>query len=79
MNIKNSSAKAAPRVSVDLSPQLNARLEKIVADHVIYSKTDILRRAFALFDVAVEAKDAGHRLGVFDEQGKLVKEIVGLL
>lgn len=67
-----------PRVSVDLSPQLNARLEQIVAEHKL-SKIDVMRRAFALFDVAVQAREKGQRLGVFDEEGKLVKEIVGLL
>lgn len=68
----------SPRVSVDLSPQLNARLEQIVAEHKL-SKIDVMRRAFALFDVAVQARDKGQRLGVFDDDGKLVKEIVGLL
>lgn len=67
-----------PRVSVDLSPQLNARLEQIATRHKL-SKIDVMRRAFALFDVAVQAREKGQRLGVFDEEGKLVREIVGLL
>lgn len=71
-------AKNPPRVSVDLSPQLSARLEQISAEHNL-SKVDVLRRAFALFDVAVTAKDNKQQLGVFDKDGKLVKEIVGLL
>jgi hypothetical protein len=34
---------------------------------------DIMRRAFALFDVAVQATDRSERLGVFDKDGKLVR------
>lgn len=71
-------SKKPPRVSVDLSPQLNARLEQICESHHL-GKMDIMRRAFALFDVAVQATDRSERLGVFDKDGKLVREIVGLL
>lgn len=70
--------KKPPRVSVDLSPKLNARLEQICANHHL-GKVDIMRRAFALFEVAVQASERCERLGIFDKDGKLVKEIVGLL
>ncbi|MYN37990.1 DNA-binding protein [Duganella sp. FT109W] len=71
-------SKKPPRVSVDLSPQLNARLEQICANHHL-GKVDIMRRAFALFEVAVRANERSERLGIFDKDGKLVREIVGLL
>ena len=67
-----------PRVSVDLSPQLSARLEQIASKHHL-GKMDIMRRAFALFDVVAQATERGERFGIFDKDGKLVREIVGLL
>lgn len=67
-----------PRVSVDLSSQLNARLEEISARHGL-SKVDIMRRSFALFDVAIQMKERDERMGVFDQEGRLIREIVGIL
>ena len=69
--------KGPPRVSVDLSPQLNSRLEELVAKHRL-SKIDIMRRAFALYDVAMNAKENNLRVGVFDADGKLIQEFIGL-
>jgi predicted transcriptional regulator len=76
MNVETT--KLPPRVSVDLSPQLNARLEEITAQHHL-SKVDVIRRAFALYDMAVKAKDNGERMGFFDENGNLVREIVSIV
>jgi hypothetical protein len=65
-------------VCVDLSPQLNERLDEISARHGV-SKVEIIKRAFALFDVAIAVKNNNERLGVFDKNGKLIQEVVGLL
>lgn len=76
--MKMETLKAPPRVSVDLSPQLSSRLEELAVVHRL-SKIDIMRRAFALYDVAMAAKENNQRVGVFDADGKLVQEFVGLV
>ena len=67
-----------PRGSVELSPQLSVRLEELSTQHGL-SKVDVLRRAFALYDVAAMAIDNNERVGLFDKNGKLIREIVGLV
>jgi ATP-dependent Lon protease len=42
------------------------------------SKSDILRKAIALFDVAAQAKQKDQRVGILDRDDKVVKEIVGI-
>lgn len=65
------------RLSVVVSPELNARLEKLAeAEHS--TKTEILKKAIALFDVAHDAKAQDKRLGIFDKDKQLEVEIVGL-
>lgn len=76
--MKMETPKAPPRVSVDLSPQLSSRLDELAGSHGM-SKIEIMRRAFALYDVAMKAHDNKQRVGVFDTEGKLVKEFVGLV
>lgn len=65
-------------ISVDLSPQLNERLEEISSRHGI-SKVDMIKRAFALLDVAIATKDSNQRLCVLDQDGRVTKEVIGLL
>jgi predicted transcriptional regulator len=65
------------RLSLALSPELNARLEELAqAGHT--SKSEILRKAIALFDVVVEAKSEKKRFGIFDQDKHLLTEIVGI-
>lgn len=64
--------------SVDLSPQLNERLEEISSRHGI-SKVDVIKRALALFDVAIATGDSNQRLCVLDQDGRVTKEVIGLL
>lgn len=66
------------RICIDLSPQLNERLDEISLKHGL-DKIDIIRRAFALFDIAVMASEKNERLGVVDQDGKFVQEVVGLI
>lgn len=70
-------AREAVRLSLVISPELNDRLEEIAAtSHT--TKTDVLRKAIALYDVASEAKAEKKRLGILDQNKQLVTEIVGL-
>ena len=65
------------RLSLELSTELNAKLEEI-ARRAHTSKSEVLRRSLGLYDVALEAKADGLRLGLADRDRKFVTEIVGL-
>lgn len=65
------------RLSLSVSPELNALLEQLaIAGHCI--KSEVLRKAIALYDVAFEAKLQKNRLGILDQSKQLLTEIVGL-
>lgn len=65
------------RLSLVVSPELNERLEQLASSaHV--SKSEILRKAIALYDVAAEARVEKKRIGILDQNKQLVTEIVGL-
>ncbi len=71
------SEKDAVRLSLSVSPELNARLD-LLASRSHSSKSEILRKAIALFDVAAEAKAENKRIGILDQNKQLVTEIIGL-
>jgi len=65
------------RLSLSVSPELNALLEQLaVAGRC--TKSEVLRKAIALYDVAFEAKLQKNRLGILDHNKRLLTEIVGL-
>ena len=69
--------KETVRLSLAVSPELNDRLEQLAAaGHT--SKSEILRKAIALFDVVAEAKSEKRRFGILDQNKQLVTEIVGI-
>ncbi len=65
------------RLSLTVSPELNERLEQL-ASQSHSTKSEILRKAIALFDVATEAKEQKQRIGLFDQNRQMVTEIVGI-
>lgn len=65
------------RLSLEVSPQLNATLEEL-AEKTHGSKSDVLRRAIALMEVAVHAKEEGKKFGVANKDQELATEIVGI-
>jgi predicted transcriptional regulator len=70
-------AKEPVRLSLALSPELNERLDQLAeAGHT--TKSEILRKAIALFDVAAQAKSEKKRIGILDQDKQLVTEIVGI-
>jgi len=77
MEYKMTSEKDAVRLSLSVSPELNARLD-LLASRSHSSKSEILRKAIALFDVAAEAKAENKRIGILDQNKQLVTEIIGL-
>jgi predicted transcriptional regulator len=72
-----STAKETVRLSLSLSPELNDRLEHLAASSHT-TKTEILRKAIALYDVVAEAKTEKKRLGILDQNKRLLTEIIGI-
>jgi predicted transcriptional regulator len=74
---KMASDKESIRLSLSVSPELNERLEQLASSgHT--TKTEILRKAIALYDVVAEAKTEKKRLGILDQNKQLLTEIVGI-
>jgi predicted transcriptional regulator len=65
------------RLSLDVSPETNIRLDAL-AGKLGGSKSEVLRKAIALIEVATEAKEKGQRLALADSDNKVVTNIVGL-
>lgn len=65
------------RLTLELSGMLNRKLEAI-ADEEGITKTDVLRKAIAFFDVAHQAAKNGKKVGVVGDDERLEKEFVGL-
>lgn len=65
------------RLSLDLSHEMNATLERL-AEQTDGTKSNVLRMAIVLLDVAVEAKLAGKKFGIAETNQVLETEIVGL-
>jgi predicted transcriptional regulator len=69
--------KQTVHLSLTVSPELNDRLEQLASlGHT--TKSEVLRKAIALFDVVSEAAADKKRFGILDEDKKLVTEIVGI-
>lgn len=65
------------RLSLDVSPELNDTLTQLAAK-LHTSKSDVLRKAIALMDVAVRAKEQHKKFGIAASDQPLETEIVGL-
>jgi predicted transcriptional regulator len=65
------------RLTLTMSPTLNAKLEQLALANCS-TKAEILRKAIVLYELAHRASSKNQRLGVFDEDERLVTEIVGL-
>jgi predicted transcriptional regulator len=65
------------RLTLDVSQELNRTLEDL-AERTGSTKSDLLRRAIALMEVAVDAKQNGQNLSLSDKQDRVVTKIVGL-
>ena len=65
------------RLSLDLSPQANIALESVASSRHT-TKSDVLRKAIALVQVAEEARRANRKIGIFDTEANVFSEIVGI-
>lgn len=72
-----SATKDSVRLTLVVSPELNERLEQL-ASNSHTSKSEVLRKAIALFDLAAEAKAGKKRIGILDQNKQLETEIVGI-
>ncbi len=64
------------RVSLDISPELYAKLQGLARD-IRGTKSDVLRKSLALMDVAVQAHKSGKKIGIADRSEQLTTEIIG--
>lgn len=65
------------KLSLFVSPQLNETLESMALESGS-TKSDILRKALALFEVASEARRDGKRIGILTKDRQVLTEIVGV-
>lgn len=72
-----SKSKATVKMSLHLSPETSNTLEKLAKDNHI-TKSDLLRKALALIEVALKNKEKGNHLAILDKNDNKVSEIIGL-
>ncbi|OUL17661.1 DNA-binding protein [Nostoc sp. T09] len=65
------------RLSLDVSPELNDIITEL-AQKSGSTKSDVLRKAIALMEIAIDAKDRGEKLGLVDKTQSVNTEIVGI-
>lgn len=65
------------KLSLELSPDVNAKLEDF-ARKAHTTKSEVLRRSLGLYDIAAEAKEDGHKLGLLDKDRQVITEIVSI-
>ena len=71
-----------PRLTLDLSKEIDARLTEIAQKEGI-SKAEAMRKAFALLSVAVDESSKGNSLGIVrenpeDHQLQAIGRVVGV-
>lgn len=77
MSAENASRNTRVRLNLVITKQLDEMLEKLAEENGT-NKSEILRKALALFEVANEAKEQGNKLGVVSKDRQVLAEIVGL-
>lgn len=65
------------KLSLQVSAELNRILENMAAETGV-TKSDVLRKALTLMEVAHEAKKKGKKIGISDKDAVLETEIIGL-
>jgi predicted transcriptional regulator len=72
-----SNPRAKVRLTVDVSAELNQTLNRLAQDSGT-TKSEILRKAVTLMEVAAQARDRGQKLALIDRQNTADTEIVGI-
>jgi hypothetical protein len=63
------------RFNLDVSPELDGTLEKL-AQKIGGTKSDVLRQAISLMQIAIIAKENGKKVGIVDPNQNLTTEIM---
>ena len=71
------SDKVKVRLNFVVSPEVNEVLETL-AHKTGGTKTEVFRRAIALMDAVVDAKQQGKKIGIADKDQPLVTEIISI-
>jgi Arc/MetJ-type ribon-helix-helix transcriptional regulator len=66
------------KLSLEISPQLNQALEILVQKQAGSSKSEVIRKAIALMQVAVEAREQGKKIGIAEKDQPLATELIGI-
>lgn len=66
------------KLSLEVSTELNNVLEQMVEKHVGTNKSEVLRKAIALIQVAVEAREKGQKIGIAAKGQSLATEFIGI-
>ena len=77
MNTDTDSQSNRVRLNLVITKQLDVMLEKLAAENGT-NKSDILRKALALYEVASDAKEQGNKLGIVSKDRQVLTEIIGL-
>ena len=69
------------RISLDVTPEVNELLDTLQEKMGVSTKSEVLRKAIALIDVAVDANEHGKKLIIADsnENIKSGTEIIGVV
>ena len=65
------------RLNLEMSPELNRLLDDL-AIKIHGTKSDVLRKAIVLTELAIQAKEQEQQLGIISKNRRVVTEIVGL-
>lgn len=65
------------RLSLDITPELNDLLNDL-ASKTGGTKSDVLRKAIGLMEIAIDAKRQGKKFGIAEKDQPLATEIVGI-
>jgi len=71
------SDKVKVRLNFVVSPEVNEVLETL-AHKTGGTKTEVFRRAIALMEAVVDAKQQGKKIGIADKDQPLVSEIISI-
>jgi hypothetical protein len=77
MEVENESPSNRVRLNLVITKQLDTMLGQLASENGT-NKSEILRKALALYEVANEAKEQGNRLGIVSKDRQVLTEIVGL-
>lgn len=65
------------RMSLNISPELAEKLEQM-SEETHTSKSDIIRKALLIMDIAIDNKKKGNRLALVNKQDQKVSDILGI-